>query len=59
MHARVPTKIAAAFRGRKHYSTQNVLATVNFDLKFTYILVDAGYACRRGFSLLTEPLDTT
>jgi hypothetical protein len=58
VHARVPTKIAAAFRGRKHYSTQNVLAAVDFDMKFTYILVDAGYACRLGFSLLTEPLET-
>jgi len=29
----------AAFRGRKNYPTQNVLATVDFDLKFTYVLV--------------------
>jgi hypothetical protein len=29
----------AAFRGRKHYTTQNVLAAVDFDLKFTYVLV--------------------
>jgi hypothetical protein len=28
----------AAFRGRKNYTTQNVLATVDFDLKFTYVL---------------------
>jgi hypothetical protein len=28
----------AAFRGRKHYPTQNVLAAVDFDLKFTYVL---------------------
>jgi hypothetical protein len=28
----------AAFRGRKHYPTQNVLAAVDFDLKFTYAL---------------------
>jgi hypothetical protein len=28
----------AAFRGRKHYTTQNVLAAVDFDLKFTYVL---------------------
>jgi hypothetical protein len=26
------------FRGRKHCTTQNVLATVDFDLKFTYVL---------------------
>ncbi|WVZ51102.1 hypothetical protein U9M48_002280, partial [Paspalum notatum var. saurae] len=38
VHARVPTKIAAAFRGRKHYPTQNVRAAVDFDLKFTYVL---------------------
>jgi hypothetical protein len=28
----------SAFRGRKHYTTQNVLAAVDFDLKFTYVL---------------------
>ena len=28
----------AAFRGRKNYPTQNVLAAVDFDLKFTYVL---------------------
>jgi hypothetical protein len=26
------------FRGRKHYPTQNILAVVDFDLKFTYVL---------------------
>ncbi len=26
------------FRGRKHYPTQNVLAVVDFDLRFTYVL---------------------
>jgi hypothetical protein len=26
------------FRGRKHYPTQNILAAVDFDLKFTYVL---------------------
>jgi hypothetical protein len=36
--ARVPAKMQAAFRGRKHYPTQNVLATIDFDLKFTYML---------------------
>jgi hypothetical protein len=25
-------------RGRKHYTSQNVLAAVDFDLKFTYVL---------------------
>jgi hypothetical protein len=28
----------ATFRGRKNYTTQNVLAVVDFDLKFTYVL---------------------
>jgi hypothetical protein len=28
----------AAFRGRKNYTTQNVLAAIDFDLKFTYVL---------------------
>jgi hypothetical protein len=27
-----------AFRGRKSNLTQNVMAAVNFDLKFTYVL---------------------
>jgi hypothetical protein len=26
------------FRGRKHNPTQNVMAAVDFDLKFTYVL---------------------
>jgi len=26
------------FRGRKHNTTQNVMAVVDFDLKFTYVL---------------------
>ncbi|WVZ81614.1 hypothetical protein U9M48_028969 [Paspalum notatum var. saurae] len=38
IYARVPSKMQAAFRGRKHYTTQNVLAAVDFDLKFTYVL---------------------
>ena len=28
----------AAFRGRKTYATQNVMAAVDFDLRFTYVL---------------------
>lgn len=36
--ARVPAKISAAFRGRKDGTTQNVMAAVDFDLKFTYVL---------------------
>jgi hypothetical protein len=29
---------ADGFRGRKHTITQNVLAVVDFDLRFTYVL---------------------
>jgi hypothetical protein len=38
IHTRVPKHMQAAFRGRKHCTTQNVLAVVDFDLKFTYVL---------------------
>ena len=38
MLARVPKRISAAFRGRKVGTTQNVMAAVDFDLKFTYVL---------------------
>ncbi|KAK1685210.1 hypothetical protein QYE76_046058 [Lolium multiflorum] len=37
--AKVPTSMSAAFRGRKHYTSQNVLAAVDFDMRFTYVLV--------------------
>ena len=36
--ARVPTRMQPTFRGRKHTTTQNVLAAVDFDLRFTYVL---------------------
>ncbi|XP_073362248.1 uncharacterized protein [Aegilops tauschii subsp. strangulata] len=36
--ARVSRSQSAAYRGRKHYTSQNVLAAVDFDLKFTYVL---------------------
>jgi hypothetical protein len=36
--ARVPRHMQQAFKGRKHNPTQNVMATVDFDLKFTYVL---------------------
>ncbi|WOL11058.1 nuclease HARBI1 [Canna indica] len=39
VHASVPIEHVAAFRGRKPYLTENVLAVVDFDLKFTYVLV--------------------
>jgi hypothetical protein len=38
INARVPKHMQAAFRGRKHCTTQNVLAAVDSDLKFTYVL---------------------
>ena len=38
MLARVPRNMQAAFRGRKSNTTQNVMAVVDFDLKFTYVL---------------------
>ena len=38
VQARVPAAISAAFRGRKDGTTQNVMAAVDFDLKFTYVL---------------------
>ena len=31
-------EIQGMFHGRKDGSTQNVLATISFDLKFTYVL---------------------
>ena len=34
----VPEKHRVAFLGRKHNTTQNVLAAVDFDLRFTYVL---------------------
>ena len=34
----VPSEIQERFRGRKDGITQNVLAAINFDLKFTYVL---------------------
>jgi hypothetical protein len=34
----VPNKDRGAFLGRKHTTTQNVLAAVDFDLRFTYVL---------------------
>jgi hypothetical protein len=36
--ARVIEKHRPVFMGRKHTTTQNMLATVDFDLRFTYVL---------------------
>ncbi|XP_039129644.1 uncharacterized protein LOC120265748 [Dioscorea cayenensis subsp. rotundata] len=38
IHASVRKEIVARFRGRKPYPTQNVLAAVDFELRFTYVL---------------------
>ena len=35
----MPFEIQGRFRGQKDGTTQNVLVAINFDLKFTYILV--------------------
>ena len=40
VRASVPLKIQGRFRGHKDGTTQNVLAAINFDLKFTYVLVE-------------------
>ena len=37
--AGVPRSQAATYTGRKYYTIQNVLAVVDFDRKFTYVLV--------------------
>jgi hypothetical protein len=34
----VPNKDRGAFLGRKHTTTQNVLASVDIELRFTYVL---------------------
>jgi hypothetical protein len=36
--ARVPRNQRAVFLGRKHNTTQNILAVVDFDLRFTNVL---------------------
>ena len=38
VRAFVPLELQGRFRGQKGTMTQNVLATVTFDLKFTYVL---------------------
>lgn len=38
IQARVPSNMVNRFRGRKSTPTQNVLAAVDFDLRFTYVL---------------------
>ncbi|XP_071680033.1 uncharacterized protein [Lolium perenne] len=36
--AKVPRSMSATFRRRKHYTSQNVLAVVDFNMRFTYVL---------------------
>jgi len=38
VRASVPKDIEHAFHGRKSFATQNVMAAVDFDLRFTYVL---------------------
>ena len=38
VHASMPPEIQGRFCGCKDGTTQNVLATISFDLKFTYVL---------------------
>ncbi|XP_021773980.1 protein ALP1-like [Chenopodium quinoa] len=61
VRASVPIEMQERFRGRKDKTTQNVLATVDFDLKFTYVLAGwegsahdsrvLGDALRKGFKV--------
>ena len=63
VRASVPPVIQGRFRGRKDGTTQNVLAAINFDLKFTYVLagqegsahdsrvLNDAFARPRGFSI--------
>lgn len=38
IRASVPKELEPAFRGRKSYTTQNVMAAVDFDLRFTCVI---------------------
>jgi len=38
VHTTVPAAMVSPFYGRKPNLTQNVLAVVDFDLRFTYVL---------------------
>ena len=38
IHASIPNDIVASFQWRKPYCIQNVLAAVDFELRFTYVL---------------------
>jgi hypothetical protein len=34
----MPKSQSTTYRGGKHYTCQNVLAAIDFDMKFTYVL---------------------
>ena len=54
--ARVPKSDAPAYRGHKNYTSQNVLAAVDFDMKFTYVL--AGWeGSAHDASILVDSID--
>jgi hypothetical protein len=38
VRASVTKDVEHSFRGRKAFATQNVMAAVDFDLRFTYVL---------------------
>jgi hypothetical protein len=38
VRASVTKDMEPSFRGRKNHTTQNVMAAVDFDLRFTYVL---------------------
>lgn len=38
IRASVPLELQGRFRGRKGWTSQNVLAAITFDLKFVYVL---------------------
>ncbi|XP_071674433.1 uncharacterized protein [Lolium perenne] len=52
---KVPRSMHAAFRGRKHYTSQNVLAAVDFDMRFTYVIVGSEGSAHDA-SILTDSL---
>ncbi|KMS98421.1 hypothetical protein BVRB_4g093000 [Beta vulgaris subsp. vulgaris] len=64
VRASVPLDMQERFRGRKDKTTQNVLASVDFDLKFTYVLAGwegsahdsrvLGDALKKGFNVPEE-----
>ena len=56
MLARVPRNQRVIFLGRKHTTTQNILAAVDFDLRFTYVL--AGWeGSAHGALILADALE--